>query len=80
MINKSKNLKLFFIDDDKTICTLIEEYFSDEGYNIQCTSSAIEAINILKNNAFDIVVTDIRMPDIDGIEILSWIKENKPEI
>ncbi len=78
MIGKSE--KILVIDDEARMCESLYELFSGSGYNVSTTQSSVEAVEKIKNEPFDLVVTDIKMPDISGLDILKTAKEVDPEI
>ncbi len=74
-----KDYGILFVDDDKAILDLVHRYLSREGYSVSLADSGRKALDMLKKNDFDIIFTDFKMPEIDGIELLSAIKECRPE-
>jgi DNA-binding NtrC family response regulator len=70
---------ILFVDDDRMILDMVHEYLSEVGYRVQVVDNGIKALQMIKDQPFDIVFTDIKMPDIDGLELLSAIKEYRPE-
>ena len=75
-----EDFKILFVDDDNAIRSIVDKYLSREGYNVYLAESGVEALKLLKDKKFDIVFTDFKMPGIDGIELLTRIKESSPEI
>src|SRR3989304_6310653 len=71
--------RVLVIDDEKNLLEFLNIMLSQEGYDVAVACGGKEAIDILKNNAFDVVVTDIKMPRIGGLEALKFIKENSPD-
>ena len=69
-----KNLKVLVVDDEENIRLLFKEELEDEGYTVDIASNGLEALEKLKNSSFDIVVMDIKMPGMDGIQALNAIK------
>jgi len=67
---------ILIVDDEAEILDLIDEFLSMEGFNVQKASSGNDAIEILQNYEIELVITDIRMPGMDGLELLDWIKKN----
>ncbi|MFZ0611875.1 MAG: sigma-54 dependent transcriptional regulator [Desulfobacterales bacterium] len=70
---------ILFVDDDKAILDLVKRYLTREGYAVDLADSGHKALSLLKKKNFDIVFTDFKMPEIDGIELLSAIKDRRPE-
>ena len=74
---------ILVVDDDEAIRTLLQEELSDEGYRVIIAGSAREALKKVEEEALDLVVLDIRMPGMDGLEALPRIlglKEGLPVI
>ncbi len=67
---------IFLIDDDPNILTLYGTALENEGFKVTTESSAINVINVLTKNKFDLIILDIIMPNIDGLSLLSQIKVN----
>jgi DNA-binding NtrC family response regulator len=75
--------KILLIDDEENLLLLYEQELKDEGYAVTAVSDAREGIEHVKRERFDIVVLDIRMPSMDGLEALGRIlglKKNIPVI
>ncbi len=73
------SVNILFVDDDRAILNMVERYLTREGYPVQLIDSGRKALELLKKQHFDIVFTDFKMPEFDGIELLSAIKEYRPE-
>lgn len=67
--------KILIVDDDQAIRNLISVYLENEGMETQKAADAIEALKILKENIFDLIILDIMMPKMDGIEACLKIRE-----
>ena len=72
--------KILVIDDDENIRQLLNLEFTDLGYDVKLAESAFNGLNILKDNDVDLIVLDIKMPGMDGIETLEKIISIKREI
>ena len=69
--------KILVVDDEEKIREVIKEYGEFEGYSVAQASDGMEAVNICRNEEFDIIVMDIMMPKLDGYSAVKEIKKNK---
>jgi len=70
--------KVLIVDDEKGLRTGTQRLLESEGYQVETAENGTEGINKGINNDFDLAVIDLKMPDIDGLEVLAKIKESKP--
>jgi len=68
------------VDDERTVCKSCKKILTREGYNVDVALSGEEALNKVKANGFDVVITDWKMPEIDGLELARRIKKENPNI
>jgi len=68
--------KILVIDDDFLVVRSVERYLKTHGYNIETARSGQEALEKIKESNFDLIISDIRMPGMDGIETLKRIRES----
>ncbi|KAB8126177.1 response regulator transcription factor [Gracilibacillus oryzae] len=66
---------ILIVDDDKDICNMIELYLTDEGYHIVKANDGLEAMDLLAIHPVDLVILDIMLPKLDGIEVCRRIRE-----
>ena len=74
---------ILVVDDDEAIRTLLQEELEDEGYKVLIATNARDALKMVASEALDLVILDIRMPGMDGLEALPrilGIKEGLPVI
>ncbi|PMP95837.1 MAG: Fis family transcriptional regulator [Candidatus Aminicenantes bacterium] len=71
---------LLIIDDEKSLLDVLALVFKKEGYEVKTVTNGADALEILTTGSVDLVITDIRMPHISGMEILRYVKDNKPEV
>ncbi|MBD3184446.1 response regulator [Candidatus Poribacteria bacterium] len=71
--------KILIVDDEENELEAMEETLSGQGYDIITKSSGKDALSSLKTENFDVILTDLKMPDVDGLEILKTAKETEPE-
>ncbi len=72
--------KILVVDDESTVCDSVTKILSRKGFTVDNSSNADEALEKMKGNNFDIVITDIMMPKTNGLELLELIKKHYPEI
>lgn len=65
--------KLLYVDDEPELRDLVENQLSLEGYEVTTASDGVNALDILRKNCFDVVLLDVRMPRMDGIEVLQQL-------
>lgn len=75
-----KNLLL--VDDEKSFLLSLEDMLKDsaEDYKVNTANNGKEAVNILENQNIDLVVTDLKMPEMDGFDLIAYISGSKPDM
>jgi DNA-binding NtrC family response regulator len=71
--------KILIIEDEDTLRESLTRVFTREGYQVVAVDSAEPAVTLLQEGFFDLILTDIILPGITGIELLKWIKETVPD-
>lgn len=71
----AKKRKLLLVDDEVDIIIFLKQLLKDEGYSSVTANSGQEALQIVKNEPIDILITDIRMPEMDGIELIDKVSK-----
>ncbi len=74
------DLKLCIVEDDINALNSLKELLSMDGYSVFAFDNPLEAFQFLKNNEIDIVISDIKMPEMSGIKLLEKIKDNFHDI
>lgn len=77
---KENDKSILVIDDDVDICLLLERFFKRKGFSVSTVYNGKEGFKLLDNQHFDLVLTDFRLPDIDGVEVLAHIKSTYPDL
>jgi DNA-binding NtrC family response regulator len=72
--------KILFVDDEKSILELLKKVFIKKGYSVKTSISAAKAFELIDENDFDLILTDIRLPQKSGMDILKYVMKKKPEI
>jgi DNA-binding NtrC family response regulator len=72
--------RILVVDDEKSILLLLRDALSQWGYQVTTVSSAAEALEVLKTELFDAMISDIRMPDMGGLELLREVRKQDESI
>jgi two-component system response regulator PilR (NtrC family) len=69
--------RLLVIDDEKSLCQLLEIAFRKKGHQVETVSSSQAAKKKIESQAYDLIISDIRMPELTGIELLEYARETR---
>lgn len=73
-------LRIMVIDDENIVGKMIQSSFEQDGYIVEPFINPAKALARLKEEEFHMVITDLKMKDIDGMEVLNTIKKERPQI
>jgi DNA-binding NtrC family response regulator len=79
MKKEAQKLSILIVDDEEDILNVLKLILTKEGYQVDTALDGKQALQLFRKNSYDIVLTDLRMPEMDGIELLERIKEIRPE-
>ena len=79
-MNGTDNAKLLIVDDNEGVRHLVSRWLEKAGFSVQEARDGAEAIEMVRKDPPDIILADIRMPKIDGIELARIIKSDHPRI
>lgn len=72
--------KILILDDNLTICLMLKSWIAKKGYMAETATNVDDAKQMVRDKPFDLILSDIRMPDTDGFSFLSWVKKFDSEI
>ena len=72
--------RILVIDDEEEICQLLQVALEMAGYQVRYSTSAVEALEFAREESFDLAITDMVMPKMDGLIVLEELQETNPEI
>ncbi|MDH3878288.1 MAG: response regulator, partial [Desulfobacterales bacterium] len=75
MGKKNSNINVLIVDDDLSVRNTMDEYIANAGFSTLAASSAEEALELIEKNNFAVVITDIRLPGLGGLELTKVIKQ-----
>lgn len=76
----NRNARILAVDDDENIRKVIAAILEDEGYTVESVGTAKEAIEKSKRKFYNLALIDIRLPDMEGIELLTKFRETTPRM
>jgi len=71
-----QSISVLAVDDEGSILEALRAIFDLEGYQLDTASDGVEAINLLQTKNYDVALLDVRMPRVDGIEVLKYVREH----
>jgi DNA-binding NtrC family response regulator len=80
VLDKDKKLRICVVDDDKTLCDSLKSVLDSNGYEVDVAYSGNEVIEKIKSEVFKVIILDIRLPDINGIDVYEQIKHINSDI
>ncbi|MGD9280256.1 MAG: diguanylate cyclase [Desulfobacterales bacterium] len=75
MKKKNSDINVLIVDDDLSVRNTMDEYIANAGFSTLAASSAEEALDLIEKNNFSVVITDIRLPGMGGLELTKVIKQ-----
>ena len=80
MSEQNKNITIMVADDEEIVLSLVSDTLEDEGYNVITSIDSYECLALFDKHKIDILISDIRMPNMNGIELVKRAKEKQPNI
>jgi putative nucleotidyltransferase with HDIG domain len=72
----AENKKILVVDDEPSICDILEKFLKKKGYDIYRASDGKKAMALVESTSIDLIVSDIKMPGMSGVELLQKLREN----
>jgi two-component system response regulator AtoC len=79
-VRKGSKAKILVIDDDRSICETLELYLAEEGYEVITAATGTDGLNKFVEHVPDVVILDIRLPDVDGFAVLDDLREEDEDV
>ncbi len=71
--------KILVVDDERSMRELLELVLKRQGYSVHTAENGSRALDLVRQNLYDLIISDVKMPDIDGIELLERVREISPD-
>ena len=75
-----RNEKILIVDDSKEIRNILSTFLKEEGFEVYTAENGKKALDLIKEKIIDLIITDIRMPEMDGYQLTKKVKEERPRI
>jgi DNA-binding NtrC family response regulator len=75
-----QNPSILVVDDELLIRDLLYDFFHDQGWEIAVAENGKKALDLMQDRKFDVVLTDLRMPSMDGLALTSQVQQDFPDI
>jgi DNA-binding NtrC family response regulator len=75
----AKKISILIVDDEESVRDSLYNWFIEDGYHVECAEDAKKALSMLQSESFHIILADIKMPGMDGLEMLKRIKSLKSD-
>ncbi len=80
MSDRTRQARILIVDDEPNVRLLLAREIGDRGYEVVATVDGAQAMEEMGRGDFDVVLTDVRMPGMDGMGLTEWIKRTRPDI
>ena len=71
--------KIIVVDDEKIICSTAKKILEKEGYEVDTFTNSVLALDAIRKNQYDLIVTDLMMEEVSGMDILREVNQNFPQ-
>jgi DNA-binding NtrC family response regulator len=75
----SANARILVVDDEKIVCDMSRVLLTKDGYDVTTFTDSTQARAAIETETFDVIITDLKMKEVDGIELLELAKELNPD-
>lgn len=75
----TKKQKILLVEDEAVVRESLRDWLVEDGYDVECVDTGEEALERVKKEEFSVIVLDLRLPGIDGLQVFEHAKELKPE-
>jgi DNA-binding response OmpR family regulator len=71
-----QHIRILLVEDEEELIRIVETFFRDEGFEVRTAMSGEDAVSLLHNYTPHIIISDVKMGNMDGFEFLEWVRNN----
>ena len=75
-----QQINILIVDDEKAVADVLKDFISDEGRSIDVCHDGLEGIDHIQNNLYDLIIVDLMMPKVGGLDVLKYAKKANPDV
>ena len=75
----SATARILVVDDEKIVCDMCQVFLTKDGFDVTTFTDSTQARSALETETFDVIITDLKMKEVDGIELLEFARERHPD-
>ena len=72
--------RILLVDDEETLRLALHEALTDDGYEVENSGDSVKALELAKSNTYDLVISDLKMPNMGGLQLVAELKKLHPDI
>ena len=76
----SNNIKILIVEDEQMLAEILSDTLSDRNFDVHLAYDGVQALESVKRESFDVIVSDIMMPNLDGFSAVKEIKRTQPDL
>ncbi len=80
MISTAQPIRILMVDDEPLIAQLVVDVLTTEGYEVDTAASGLLALDRIKEGSYDLILSDLRMPDLDGFALYHELERRRPDL
>lgn len=80
MVDSNAKIKIVVVDDERPLLETFQRVLEKKGYDVTIFENPVEAVSHIKSNEPHLIITDLRMPGMDGIQFLNQVKQLRPSV
>ncbi len=80
MLKNGQRLRILVAEDDALLATTVDDFLTHAGFSVSVSPDGLDALEVAANGRFDVLLTDLRMPRLDGVALIRGLRATRPEL